>query len=81
MTKMNLKWTKWNKGKFLPYEGILLEAKDYDAVQWIRWEVFDKLDKISEYRLAMELAKGKITKAEFDWAMKYFKYLKTYFKI
>ena len=60
----------------------MLDEKDYDKVlQFCNVDIFDKLHLITEYRLAMELSRGKITKEEFDWAMRYSKYLKNYFKI
>ena len=63
------------------YEDILLNKVDFRAVNsfLLGNEIFDKLHKISEYRLAMELSKGKITLDQFKGAMHYWEYLKKYF--
>ena len=63
------------------YEDILLDKQDFRAVNSFLSgnDIFDKLHKISEYRLAMELSKGKITLEEFNGAMHYWDYLKKYF--
>lgn len=76
-----LKWVKWEAEDEKAYNDILLEARDYKAISSFLSgnEIFDKLHKISEYRLAMELSKGKINIDEFKWAMAYWDYLKKYF--
>lgn len=74
------KFVKWRKEDiFLPYTDIMLDDEDVLQMKKVKKEVFVKLHSISEYRLAMELANGKITKSEFDWAMKYWKFLMSYF--
>ena len=76
-----MKFTKKEQDESCPYKDILLEEKDYKIISSFLQgrEIFDKLHKISEYRLAMELSKGKITIEEFRWAMAYWDYLKKYF--
>lgn len=81
----------WIKDKFIQgrweedfssYEDIKLSEGDLKLVLSFigNSDILDKLHKITEYRLALEVSKGKITKEEFDWAMRYAKYLKYYFK-
>lgn len=76
------KWVKWETKKdFCPYDDILLDKRDYKAITSFLSgrDIFDKLQKITEYRLAMELSKKNITIEEFDGAMAYGEYLKKYF--
>lgn len=74
------KFIKSREEQFLPYEEIQITEKDLSEIKRVSWDVFSKLHDITEYRLAMELSKDKITKAEFDWAMRYWRFLKEYFK-
>jgi hypothetical protein len=63
------------------FEDILLDKNDVKAILSFLSgrEIFEKLHKISEYRLALELSKEKITIDEFKGAMQYGEYLKKYF--
>lgn len=73
------KWVKWEGEEI--YDDILLEPREWKTISSFLSgnEIFDKLHKITEYRLAMQLSKGKITIEEFKGAMHYWKYLKNYF--
>ena len=75
------KFTKWTEKKFSPYEEIKINSDDLEKIKrFNHWrEIFKRLNSITEYRLAMQLAKWNITKEQFDWAMEYWKYLIQYF--
>lgn len=75
-----IKWLK-DKNDEKVYDDILLSEQDLRQINSFLsgGEIFDKLHKLTEYRLAMELSKEKITIEEFKWAMAYWLYLKKYF--
>lgn len=74
------KFIKSREDEFSPYEEIKITEDELSQVKRIPSDIFEKLHLISEYRLAIELSKWKITKEEFDWAMRYWKFLISYFK-
>lgn len=74
------KFIKDRDEDFSPYEEIKITENDVLYIKKVPSDIFEKLHLISEYRLAIELSKWKITKEEFDWAMKYWKFLISYFK-
>lgn len=76
------KFIKWRDEQFSPYEEIKIPEDDLLQIKKVSPDVFDRLFQITEYRLAMEVVNDKkeFTKAEFDWAMKFAKYLREYFK-
>lgn len=73
---------KWREDDFYPYSDIQISEWDYKIISSFFWnsDIFDKLHKITEYKLAMQVVKWKISKESFDWAMEYSKYLREYFK-
>ena len=75
------KYINWRTEGFSPYEDIKLDTGDYKILSSLseNSELFSKLHQITEYRLALQLAKGNISLEEFKWAMKYAEYLKGYF--
>ena len=74
------KFVKWIGETFSPYEDIKLNASDLKEISSLTWtDVFKKLFLITEYQLAMQLSKWRITSEEFNWAIKYWKYLIEYF--
>ena len=76
------KFIKWRGEDFSSYEDIKIPEDDLKQIKKVNPDVFDRLFQITEYRLAMEVVNDKrdFTIAEFNWAMKFARYLKEYFK-
>ena len=75
----------WLKNKeendFSPYEDIKLSENDLNQIKKVPVDVFDKLYLITEAEMWKKVLDWKISLVEAQWALKYAKHLKWYFKI
>lgn len=67
---------------FSPYEEVKLDESDLNKLSALsaNSDIFEKLEKITEYQLAIKVAHWTITKEEFKGALAYWKYLRQYIK-